>query len=97
VDATRVYIEGEVDTKPRKLSGASYSPVLKPGEELFVTLSWVVNENGDVADVEVVESGGKALDEAVIQTLRKSKYAPGVKEGVKVKVRMAVKFRFRAG
>ena len=97
VDATRIYIEGEVDTKPRKLSGASYSPVLKPGEELFVTLSWVVNENGDVADVEVVESGGKALDEGVIQTLRKSKYAPGVKQGVKVKVRMAVKFRFRAG
>lgn len=97
VDTTRIYIEGEVDTKPRKLSGASYSPVLKPGEELFVTLSWVVNENGDVADVEVVESGGKALDEAVIQALRKSKYAPGVKQGVKVKVRMAVKFRFRAG
>jgi protein TonB len=95
VDATRAYLENEVDTTPRKLSGDAYSPNLKSGESVSVTLSWVVSENGEVADLEVVESGGKALDDGVMQAVRKWKYAPGVKQGVKVKVRMARKYTFR--
>ena len=67
------------------------------GLRISVTLSWIVTETGEVTDVEVVESGGKALDEPVMQTVRKSKYAPGVKLGVKVKVKMARKYTFKAG
>jgi TonB family protein len=97
VDTTRVYMENEVDTAPRKLSGDAYSPKLKSGESLSVTLQWVVGESGEVGDVAVLESGGKALDEQVMQSVRKWKYAAGVKQGVKVKVQMARKYTFKAG
>jgi TonB family protein len=91
------YMENEVDTPPKKLSGADYQPKLKAGEVLSVTLSWVVDDRGDVNDVEVVESAGKAVDELVMQTVRKWKYTPAVKQGAKVKVQMARKFTFKVG
>jgi TonB family protein len=98
VDPARVYQEGEVDTAPRKLSGDNYSPRLRSGETLSVTLSWTVTENGEVVDIEVTESGGKALDEGMQQAVRKWKYSPGVKQGVKVKVKMVPrKYTFKAG
>jgi TonB family protein len=97
VDTARVYMENEVDIAPRKLSGDAYQPKLKSGESLSVTLQWVVGEGGEVGDVVVLESGGKALDEPVMQSVRKWKYAAGVKQGVKVKVQMARKYTFKAG
>jgi TonB family protein len=99
VDTAKVYMETEVDTQPRKLSGDTHSPklALKSGETRSVTLSWVVGEGGEVTDVEVVESGGKELDEPVMQSVRKWKYAAGTKQGVKVKVRLGLKFTFKAG
>jgi TonB family protein len=98
VDQGRVYRENEVDAAPRKLSGENYSPKLRSGETVSVTLSWVVSETGEVGDVEIVESGGKPLDDAVAAAIKRWKYAPGAKQGVKVKVRMAPrKYTFRAG
>jgi len=98
VDQGRVYRENEVDAAPRKLSGDSYSPKLRSGETVSVTLSWVVTEAGEVGDIEIVESGGKPLDDAVAAAIKRWKYAPGAKQGVKVKVRMAPrKYTFRAG
>ena len=45
----------------------------------------------------VMESGGKILDDAVVSTVQKWKYAPAVKKGIKVKARHTVKQTFRAG
>ena len=97
VDTSRTYMENEVDTAPRKISGDAYQPKLKSGESLSVTLQWVVGEAGDVGDVVVLESGGKTLDEQVMQSVRKWRYAAGVKQGVKVKVQIARKYTFKAG
>ncbi len=98
VDPAKVYLEDEVDTPPKKLSGDPYSPPrLRSGESVSLTLSWVVSENGEIGDIEVVQSGGKTLDEGVVQAIRKWKFAPGVKQGVKVKVRLARKYTFKAG
>lgn len=97
VDTARVYQVNEVDTQPRKLSGDAFKPSLRPGEARSITLSWVVNETGAVSGVEVVESGGKALDDGVSRAIGQWKYEPGLKQGVKVKVKLAVKFTFRAG
>ena len=98
VDPTKVYLEDEVDTPPKKLSGNAYQPPrLRSGESVSLTLSWIVSENGEISDIEVVQSGGKQLDEGVVQALRKWKFAPGVKQGVKVKVRLARKYTFKAG
>jgi TonB family protein len=99
VDVTRIYGEREVDAPPKKTFGQNpdYRPKLKPGERISVTVSWVVDENGEVTDVTVTESGGKELDEAVTEAIRKWRYEPGAKSGVKVKVRLARKYTYRAG
>jgi TonB family protein len=62
-----------------------------------VTVSFVVDEEGAVGDVKVLESGGRLLDEAVVQTVQKWRYSPAVKKGIKVKARHTVKQTFRAG
>jgi TonB family protein len=100
-DPSKVYLPGEVDTPPRKLQGSvpypSNAPKLRSGESASVEVSYVVDEEGVVSDPKVVESGGKILDEAVLNAVRNWKYQPGVKKGVKVKVRVNLRQTFKAG
>ena len=103
VDVNKVYAENEVDTPPKKLSGMSASypsgraPRLKTGDSVSVTLNYVVNETGRIADLKVTESGGKVVDEEVLSALKDWKYAPGSKRGTNVKVRLVRKFTFKGG
>ncbi|HVO09687.1 MAG TPA: TonB family protein [Vicinamibacteria bacterium] len=90
VDLARVYPDGEVDVKPRRLSGTTPSypsgaPHLKSGERVSVLVQFVVTDTGAVRDVKVVESGGRAVDEAVVAAVRGWKFEPAVKQGTKVK------------
>jgi TonB family protein len=101
-DVNRIYRDTEVDTKPRRTSGstASYpdnAPKLKSGDSASVSLEFVVTENGEVAEVKVIESAGRVIDEAVMAAIRSWKYSPGVKKGTRVKVRMPFRQTFRAG
>ena len=102
VDAGRVYAEREVDAVPQKLRGespdASSLPHMKRGERISVAVTFVVDENGEVADPTVSESqGGERLNQAVISAVRRWRFSPGVKGGVKVKVREVRKFTYEAG
>jgi TonB family protein len=104
VDITKVYnnVSSEVDALAKKVSGKTISypesaPRLKSGDSVSITVTFVVNDNGDVADLKVVESGGKILDEAVMAAVRTWKYTPAVKKGVKVKAAITFKQTFRAG
>jgi TonB family protein len=105
VDASRIYnnVPSEVDTLARRVSGSSPSypselPKLRSGESASVIVSFVITEDGEVTEAKVVESGGsKSLDEAVLQAVRKWKFSPAVKRGVKVKVRITQKQTFLAG
>ena len=103
VDVNKVYAENEVDTPPKKLSGMSASypsgraPRLKAGDSVSVTLNYVVNETGQIADLKVTESGGRIVDEEVLSALKDWKYAPGSKRGTNVKVRLVRKFTFKGG
>ena len=98
-DLSRVFAENEVDKRPKKLSGepSSYRPKLKPGETISVTLSWVVDEEGKVTDLRVLESGGQQLDEALTEAHRRWRYEPAVKNGAKVRVKLSRKYTYRAG
>ena len=93
----------EVDTLAKKVSGKTISypesaPRLRSGDSVSITVRFVVNESGDVADLEIVESGGnKALDEAVLAAVRTWKYTPATKKNVKVKAAITFKQTFRAG
>jgi len=103
VDVSKVYAENEVDTPPKKLAGmtASYpsgrAPRLKAGDSVSVTLNYIVSETGQIGDLKVTESGGKAVDDEVLSALKDWKYAPASKRGTNVKVRLVRKFTFKGG
>jgi TonB family protein len=100
VDPSRVYEASQVDVAPRKLSGgAAAYPRGAPKLKGAVTVSGValVTEAGDVADVRITESGGSVVDGAVVNAVRNWKFSPGVKKGVKVKVRVPFRQTFLPG
>jgi TonB family protein len=102
VDVGKVYALSEVDAVPKKASGQSPSypknaPNLRSGDSVSTAVGFVVTETGEVTELKIVESAGKIVDEAVMNAIRGWKYAPGVKRGVKVKVRITFKQTFRAG
>ncbi len=99
VDPSKVYMPNEVDVLPKKVAGSTPSypsdaPKIRSGEKVSVIVSFVVTDSGEVADVKIVESGGKQLDEALLGSVRAWRYTPGTKKGVKVKVRMSSKLTF---
>jgi len=55
----------------------------------------VVDGAGNVADVKLVRSVGKGLDESAMQTLRTWKFKPALKKGKPVPVRVIVEVSFR--
>lgn len=105
IDTARVYENspGEVDVLAKKLSGSSPSYPsdragrLKSGERVSVLVRIVVSETGEVQDVSVVESGGKALDDVVVSAIRRWKFQPATKRGTRVKVQMVFKQTFLGG
>ena len=105
VDTARVYenTPGEVDAPAKKLSGNSPSYPsdragrLKSGERVSVLVHFVVTETGEVKDVSVVESGGKAVDDVVVSAIRGWKFQPATKRGTRVKVQVAFKQTFLGG
>ena len=102
-DPNRVWDEADVDTPPKKTKGDSPSypdkgPKLKSGDSVSVEVTWVVDEDGQTTDFKMLTSAGsKVVDDAVVETIRKQRYKPGVKKGKPVKVRLTRKFTFRAG
>jgi TonB family protein len=102
VDVARVYTSGEVDTQPRRVAGGSApypqgAPRLRPGRDVTVAGTFVVDEDGQITELKINESAGEVVDEAVMAAVRNWKYVPGERRGVKVKVRVAFKQTFRAG
>jgi eukaryotic-like serine/threonine-protein kinase len=100
----RVYDENDplVTPKPIKVSGKSAeyprdAPALKRGQRASVTVSFVVLENGEVSDLQVVESAGTSVDEAVLSAFRTWKFTPGTKQGAKVKVKVTRRQTFLGG
>ncbi|HSF16865.1 MAG TPA: TonB family protein [Vicinamibacteria bacterium] len=62
-----------------------------------VLLGFVIDENGQVRDLEIHESGGAVFDDAVIDTVRRWRYQPAIRDGVPVKMRWMQRFRFKQG
>ncbi len=62
-----------------------------------VELSFLIDENGDVRDPEVVQSAGSVFDDTVLEAVKSWRYEPATKHGVRVKIRWAQRFRFQLG
>jgi TonB family protein len=94
--------DGALSAKPVKTTGKSAeypkeAVQLKRGQRASVTCSFVVLETGDVTDVQVVESAGEAVDNAVVTAYKTWKFTPGMKQGAKVKVRVTRRQTFLGG
>jgi serine/threonine-protein kinase len=105
VDVARVYenTAREVDTLARKVSGSSPSypsdraPRLRSGERVSVLVRFVVSEAGEVQDVAVAESAGKAVDDVVVSAVRGWRFQPATKRGTRVRVQVVFKQTFLGG
>ncbi len=68
---------------------------LKSGKKGVVGVSFVVNKNGDVTNVEITQSVSPELDAEAVRVIKASpKWKPGMVNGVPVDVKMKVPFRF---
>jgi TonB family protein len=80
-------------TPPRRVKDAS--PGSMHGKHGSVKVAFIVDVDGRVSDVKVVESGGDALDKASIEAVQKRRYEPATLHGTKVRVALSVKFEFQ--
>ena len=67
----------------------------KAGVEGTVFLQFVVDENGNVVDPQVVKGIGAGCDEEALRAVRQVKFKPGMQRGRPVKVRFQLPVRFR--
>ncbi len=68
---------------------------LKAGVQGKVFVLAFVNEDGTVGDAKVVRGIGAGCDEAAVAAVKKCKFSPGVHEGKKVKVKVAIPIEFK--
>ncbi len=67
----------------------------KAGVEGRVIVQFVVDENGDVQNPQVVRGLGAGLDEVALEAVKKAKFEPGMQRGQAVKVKMSLPITFR--
>ncbi len=87
-------------TPPRRIRGefASYpEDAIEQGEEGTVIVEMVITEGGHPVDLQVIESAGSILDQAVLDALWAWRFQPAEKDGVRVRVRWRVSQSFRRG
>ena len=66
----------------------------KAGIEGRVSVQFVVNEQGDVEDANVIRGIFPACDEEALRVVREAKFIPGKQRGKAVKVRMTIPIDF---
>lgn len=67
----------------------------KAGVEGRVIVQFVVDENGNVQNPQVVRGLGAGLDEVALEAVKKAKFKPGQQRGQPVKVKMSLPITFR--
>ncbi len=89
---------GVVNPKCDRCPGVPFPDAAKRNRQQgVVELSFLIDENGAVSELQVLESGGEAFDKAVLETVKSWRYQPATKQGVRVKMRWVQRFRFQQG
>jgi TonB family protein len=65
------------------------------GLEGRVFVQFVVDEEGNVRDAQVVRGAGSGLDEAALEAVKEARFKPGMQRGRAVQVRMSLPVTFR--
>jgi TonB family protein len=85
-------------TPPAHLSGSAASYPDKARKLKLrgsVLVEMIVTEKGEPAEIHVLESTAALLDEAVVEAVRKWRFEPARKDGVKVRVRWQYRQTFQ--
>ena len=88
------------DVPPKLLSGnAPLYPISKllKGGDGFALISFVIRTDGTTADFEVIRADHEVFGAHAIAAARKWKFAPAMKDGERVEVRVEQPFDFQAG
>ena len=84
---------GGVDAIMKKITYPSAAQ--KNGVQGKVYVLVYINEKGEVDDVKVVKGIGAGCDEEAANTIRKSKFTPGMNNGVAVKTKFSLAITFK--
>jgi len=60
-----------------------------------VTINALISENGQVVDTRVISSANPILNDAAVQSVRRSTFSPGTKDGARVRSWTAVRVEFK--
>ena len=85
-------------TPPRmtRQAPAIYPPIARMQRvQGAVTVNALVNENGQVIDTRVIASASRELNEAAVQSVKRSTFTPASKDGSRVKSWAAVRVEFK--
>jgi TonB family protein len=58
----------------------------------YISLSFMVDEQGDVSDVKVIHSMNKVTDDKLVSLIKKLKFIPGTLDGKPVKMKYILPF-----
>jgi TonB family protein len=97
-DLIPVGTEGLTPPRVLRRGPVSYPPLARAQRvQGIVVTSVLVSETGAVMDVKVIRGVASpvGLNEAAIQTMRRSSFAPGTKDGVRVKSYVTVPIEFK--
>jgi serine/threonine-protein kinase len=86
-------------TPPRKISGepAPYPEAARENDlKGAVTVDMIITEQGVPIDINVVESAGEVLNQALVEAVRSWRFEPARKDGVDVRVHWRVRQIFRS-
>ncbi|MFP4203912.1 MAG: energy transducer TonB, partial [Opitutales bacterium] len=81
----------DVDSEPQARSRIEFrypSKAKRRDIEGVVKIEYIVDENGNVQEVDVIESPDRILSEATVEVIRNTTFEPATKNGRPVKVRM---------
>jgi len=97
-DLVPVGTEGLTPPRMTRQGPVSYPPVARAQRvQGTVIMSVLVSETGQVMDVKVIRgvSMPVGINEAAVQTMRRSTFSPGMKDGVRVKSYVTVPIEFK--
>ncbi len=88
--------EGLNPARVARQAVAQYPPIARVQRmQGSVVVSALVNENGQVIDTRVVNSASPVLNTAAIDSIKRSTFTPGTKDGVRVKSWTTVRVDFK--
>jgi len=88
--------EGLNPARVARQAAAQYPPIARVQRmQGSVVVSALVNENGQVIDTRVVNSASPILNSAAIESIKRSTFTPGTKDGVRVKSWTTVRIDFK--